>query len=221
MALNTIGIKLAWGATPYGLSKIVKIKDFPDLGGAPELIETTTLEDTVQTWILGVQNISAMEFTVNFDKAEYAAVEAMANIPLYYGISFGDLGTFRWEGSHSCYVTGKGVNDVVEAKVVIAPSTKPEYSNLGMLLITCEDATGSGETTVTVHHELPAGYKYMYQKGASITAPVYNEDVSGWDDLATNPDDIATTNHYIIGVALVDEVDEKALAYGEATAVVA
>lgn len=221
MALNTIGIKLAWGPTPYGLSKIVKIKDFPDLGGAPELLEITDLESLMQIFILGVQSSGAMEFTVNFDKTEYAAVKATAGTALYYAIEFGDFGVFRWQGIHNIFVTGKGVNEIVEAKITIAPSSKPELSDMGLILVSCADAAGAGETTVTVVPAAASGYKYMYQVGATLTAPGYEDDVSGWTDLATNPDDVATTNGYIVGVALVNETNEEALSYGEATAVVA
>lgn len=221
MAISTFNTFLAWGATPYGLSKKVVIKDFPDIGGAPELIETTTLEDAMQTYILGIQSSGSMEFTFNFTKSEYAAVAIGAKTDMYYAISFGNSGIFRWQGKHDIYLTGKGVNEVVEAKIVIAPSTKPEYSDMGALLVSCADATGAGETTVTVTQALEDGYKYMYQVGETITAPDYNDDVSSWADMATNPDDIATTNSYIIGVALVDETDEQVLAYGEAAAVVA
>lgn len=33
--------------------KLVDIKNFPDLGGTPETLETTTLSDKMQTNILG------------------------------------------------------------------------------------------------------------------------------------------------------------------------
>ena len=36
--------------------KLVDIKSFPDLGGAPELLETTTLSDSMQTYIEGIQS---------------------------------------------------------------------------------------------------------------------------------------------------------------------
>ena len=35
-------------------SKLIDIKDFPDLGGSPEMLETTTLSDNMQTNIPGI-----------------------------------------------------------------------------------------------------------------------------------------------------------------------
>ena len=42
MALNTYGVSLKWGASEDAVSKVVDIKDYPDLIGEPEMLETTT-----------------------------------------------------------------------------------------------------------------------------------------------------------------------------------
>jgi len=128
MAITTYGITLKWGTNPQSLTKKVDIKDFPDLGGAPELRETTTLSDAAQTYILGILSMDSMEFTANYTKSDYEAVLADANKKLYYALEFGidgSEGVFEWEGEHTVWVTGAGVNDVVEMKIGIAPSTKP------------------------------------------------------------------------------------------------
>ena len=128
MAITTYGMTLKWGTDPKSLTKKVDIKDFPDLGGAPELRETTTLSDPAQTFILGIQSMDSMEFTANYTKSDYQAVLADANKKLYYALEFGidgSEGVFEWQGEHTVWVTGAGVNDVVEMKIGIAPSTKP------------------------------------------------------------------------------------------------
>lgn len=53
-------------------SKLVDIKDFPDLGGAPEMLETTTLSDGAQTYIPGIQSQDALEFTANYHYYGYS-----------------------------------------------------------------------------------------------------------------------------------------------------
>ena len=46
MAISTYKVFLMKKAASGGTySKVVDIKDFPDLGGAPEMLETTTLSD--------------------------------------------------------------------------------------------------------------------------------------------------------------------------------
>lgn len=128
MAITTYGITLKWGIDPESLTKKVDIKDFPDLGGAPELLETTHFLNPAQTFVLGIQSMDAMEFTANYTKSDYEAVLADANKKLYYALEFGidgSEGVFEWQGEHTVWVTGAGVNAVVEMKIGIAPSTKP------------------------------------------------------------------------------------------------
>lgn len=128
MAISTYGVTLKWGTDALTMTKEIDIKDFPDLGGAPELLETTTLSDAAQTYINGIQSLSAMEFTANYTKADYEAVLADANKKLYYALEFGASGSegiFEWQGEHAAWVVGAGVNAVTEMKISIAPSTKP------------------------------------------------------------------------------------------------
>ena len=129
MAISTQGVTLKWGTSAASLSKVVDIKDFPDLGGAPEILETTTLSNEIQTYILGIQGAGMMEFTCNYTKADFDEVMKDANKELYYALEFGDEGDegiFEWQGQHSAWVVGAGVNAVTEFKIGIAPSTRPK-----------------------------------------------------------------------------------------------
>jgi hypothetical protein len=129
MAISTQGVTLKWGTSAASLSKVVDIKDFPDLGGAPEVLETTTLSDQIQTYILGIQGSGMMEFTCNYTKDDFEDVMGDANKDLYYALEFGDKGDegiFEWQGQHTAWVVGAGVNAVTEFKIGIAPSTKPK-----------------------------------------------------------------------------------------------
>lgn len=115
--------------------KLVDIKDFPDLGGAPEMIETTTLSDSMQTYIEGILSSDALEFTINYDLETYQTLLALKGVETEYAVWFGgtesngvvtptgDDGKFAFEGYLSVRVLGKGVNEVKEATVSIAPST--------------------------------------------------------------------------------------------------
>lgn len=115
--------------------KLVDIKDFPNLGGAPELLETTTLSDWMQTFVPGIQKLDALEFTMNYDLEEYKKVEALKDKEEEYAVWFGGTqagttvtptgtkGKFKFKGKVSVYVAGAGVNGVLEMKGTIAPST--------------------------------------------------------------------------------------------------
>ena len=106
-------------------SKLCDIKDFPDLGGAPELLEITTLSDSSRTYIQGIKDQQALEFTANYDPDAYEAINALTattTFTLEFGIDGADS-VFTWDGTASAYVLGAGVNEVVEMRIVIIPST--------------------------------------------------------------------------------------------------
>ena len=115
--------------------KLVDIKDYPDIGGSPETLETTTLSDGMQTYINGIQSSEAMEFTINYDSTTYDTIDALADTETAFAIWFGGTesagvvtptgseGKFEFKGFISIRVSGKGVNEVREAVISIAPST--------------------------------------------------------------------------------------------------
>lgn len=128
MAISTYGITLKSGVTAGALTKLADIKEFPDIGGAPEGIDVTTLSDAARVYILGIQSQEVMEFTANYTKTTYNAVKARAATDLFFALEFGTGGSegiFTWGGTFDVYVTGNGVNSPVEMVIVVAPSTKP------------------------------------------------------------------------------------------------
>ena len=70
MAISTYKIFLMVSEDGTKYDKLIDIKSFPDLGGAPEMLETTTLSDAAQTYIPGIQASDALEFESNYTKAD-------------------------------------------------------------------------------------------------------------------------------------------------------
>ena len=106
--------------------KLIDIKSFPDLGGAPEMLETTTLSDAVTTNIMGIQSLDALEFECNYTLADYTRLEAMAGETMEFAVWLGNAGAdgkFAFSGQLAVYVNGGGVNEVVNMTVSIAAST--------------------------------------------------------------------------------------------------
>lgn len=115
--------------------KLVDIKDFPDLGGTPEMLETTTLSDSMQTYIKGIQSLDALEFTTNYNKKDFTALKALEESTEKYAVWFGGTGEastltptgsegkFEFAGQLSVFAVGGGVNEVVDMTISIAPST--------------------------------------------------------------------------------------------------
>lgn len=126
-AVSTIGTILKAGAAKASLAQLCKIKSYPDLGGAPEQLETTDLEDEMQTFVDGVQSLDTMEFTANYTKESYAEVLASVETEQKYQLEFGEAGAdgiFSWTGTHSVRVTGGEVNAVREMVITCTPSSK-------------------------------------------------------------------------------------------------
>lgn len=128
-AYSTIGTMLEVSENGTTWSKLCAIKSFPALGGAPEQIEVTDMEDETQTFIPGVQSMDAMEFGANYTLEVYTAVKEKANKPLHYRIKLakdGSAGMATWQGQHSVYVNEGEVNGAIEMTITVSPSTKIE-----------------------------------------------------------------------------------------------
>ena len=65
MAISTYRVFLMHASSTGSYEKLLDIKSFPDLGGAPEMLETTTLSDNMQTYISGIQSMDGLEFDAN------------------------------------------------------------------------------------------------------------------------------------------------------------
>ena len=128
MALSTLGVTLKMGESADALEKVVDIKDFPDLIGEPNMLETTTLSDEAVTNIPGIRSSDMLTFTCNYTKADFTAVNEKANTALYYSLEFSDGSKFTWQGQHTCGVPGKGVDEVIEFTINIAASTAVEFA---------------------------------------------------------------------------------------------
>lgn len=137
MAISTYKIFLMQKASGTGTNytKLIDITSFPDLGGAPEMLETTTLSDGAQTYIAGIESRDAMEFECNYTKADYDKIKALEGTEGSFSIWMGGTvangvvtptgsdGKYDFKGYPSVYINGGGVNEVVKMTVSIAPST--------------------------------------------------------------------------------------------------
>ena len=115
--------------------KLIDIKSYPDLGGSPELLETTTLSDPMTCNIMGIQSLDALEFECNYTLADYTKLKEMEGQNKEFAVWLGGTesggtvtpdgsdGKFEFGGQLSVYVNGGGVNEVRNMTVSIAAST--------------------------------------------------------------------------------------------------
>lgn len=141
MAISTYKVFLMKkGTEPDTYEKLVDIKEFPDLGGEPEMLETTTLSDNMQTYIAGIQSLDGLSFTANYDMTDFQKLKALEGQTNSYAVWFGGQergdvvtpdgsnGKFEFDGQLSVYPVGGGVNEVVDMNISIAPSTPITFS---------------------------------------------------------------------------------------------
>lgn len=122
--------------------KLIDITDYPDMGGDPEMLETTTLSDKMQTFIAGIQSADGLEFNTNYTLEGYKALKALEGKEEQYSLWFGGTeaedgtvtptgaeGKFDFKGQLSVYVTSGDVNAVRKMKMTIAPSSPITLAN--------------------------------------------------------------------------------------------
>lgn len=143
MAQTTIGTFLMYRETEEAeWRKLVDIKDYPDLGGAPEQIDATTLSHKQRVSENGVQNTSERQFTANYDSDAYDTLQNMQSSgkEYYFGVWFdispsldAETGVLTpneatcdkhsFKGKVSAYPAGGGVNGIRDMIITLSAST--------------------------------------------------------------------------------------------------
>lgn len=142
----------AAGGTTSAYEILCPITDFPDLGGEPEMLQTTTLGDKAHTYIEGIQSMDALTFTTNLYFGDEATKGSFLYIQKTYdstsdafefcldfvkdptgtgaaGEAEGGTVLLRaeWKGQLAIWVNGGGVDEVVSCTISISPSTPIKY----------------------------------------------------------------------------------------------
>jgi hypothetical protein len=112
-------------------TKLLDITSIPDLGGAPDQIDVTTLSDLQTRNINGIQSVSALEFGAWYDKDKYSELQTITTADRdktqaqldTYQVWFGEngvYGIFEWQGKLSVYVGSVESNAAVTMTVTMS-----------------------------------------------------------------------------------------------------
>ncbi len=113
-------------------TKVCDITSVPDLGGAPEQIDITTLSDRKQKNMNGIQTVSSHEFSAWYDSEIYDTLQAIMEADYdktsaseldTYQVWIGDNGVggkFEWQGKLSVYVGGYESNAAIPMTITIS-----------------------------------------------------------------------------------------------------
>lgn len=129
-AISTYNTKLMYKTSQSGTySQLVAIKSHPSLGSNPEKIEITSYDDSMKTYIPGLQDPGdAFEFDANYTKAAYRAIKALVGQDLFLALYLGNNGDgadgiFEFKGQVDCYLDAGQTNAAHQMKVSVTPST--------------------------------------------------------------------------------------------------
>ena len=130
---NEIGvdkIKVYYKATSTAESytQIVNVDSFPDLGGSKDKIEVTNLSDGCHRYIDGIDNYGdTLTFTAYYDKAEFAAVNALKGV-VFWKVEINDdetnPTTCTFSGTVSVQLGGNSVGaNAMKYNINITPNS--------------------------------------------------------------------------------------------------
>jgi len=101
-------------------TKVENLQEFPDLGGAAEQVDVTTLADGNYVYINGIKDFGTLEFTFLYDNksgtSNYRVMRAAEEDGLTHQckVKFPDTTEFAFQGQVSTAVTGAGVNAALQ-----------------------------------------------------------------------------------------------------------
>ena len=112
-------------------AKLFDFKTDPNLGAAPEQLETTTQSDPAHTYIPGLEANEQKNYTLNYDATVYDSIKALKgqelNVAEWFGANSsgepdGHNGKFVGKGYLDVYVNGGDANTVRNMTVVLTMS---------------------------------------------------------------------------------------------------
>jgi hypothetical protein len=121
MAQSDVGIKLWASATgsANSFTEFLSVKDVPATGSAPSKLEITTLDMAKKGYIPDREDIPDMEFTYNYDAANFALVKAVEAVKHYFMIVYADGSGAVITGVAKTWVDAVSLGSVVTAKMNI------------------------------------------------------------------------------------------------------
>ena len=121
-------------------TKVVDIKDYPELMPASEALENTTLSLAARSYEPGIKGGSdAKEFTANYTVANVTRLQGLKGTQKQYAVWFGGTapsavgeaatptgsdGKIEFEGTLDFGIVSKGINEVREITVRIMPASE-------------------------------------------------------------------------------------------------
>ena len=106
-----------------GWSNIPDLKELPDIGADPELVDNTALGDSIKHNEMGIGDPGDMEFKFRYDNsgvnASYRVAKALSGVK-WFKVELFDGTTYCFKATPNVKVSGGGVNDPIEFVMSLA-----------------------------------------------------------------------------------------------------
>ena len=119
----TIGYAADATTTPTTFTNIPDLKELPDIGAEPELVDNTALSDSIRHNEMGIGDPGDMEFTFRYDNsganASYRVAKGLTGVK-WFQVKLHDDTTFTFKAIPNVRLSGGGVNDPVDYVMSLA-----------------------------------------------------------------------------------------------------
>ena len=125
------------GTTGDTWEKLVDIKEYPDLGSAPDTLDATTLSDPQKMYENDILDPGSLEFTANYTLEDYQKLKKIENVEKSFSVWLGadettagvrtpngEWGKFDFKGKLTVWKKGASVSAIQEMGFAIAPTSE-------------------------------------------------------------------------------------------------
>lgn len=118
------GIKLSYKTSETGTFKTLKdLQEIPELGGTPNKVDVTTLDDEARAYINGLIEYGDLSFKFLYDKTQFLELNGLTGI-IDWKIEFPDTLTATFSGESSVKIDGEGIESATTYTLNLALSSK-------------------------------------------------------------------------------------------------
>lgn len=129
MAVISKGITLSYkNGTATSFVELTNLQEIPELGGAAESIEVTTLADAAHMYTDGILNYGdSIAFKFLYEKAQFTTLNGLAG-DTEWKVELPDGATCTFGGTSSVKLDGVGVNAALTYTLSIKPNSEMAWA---------------------------------------------------------------------------------------------
>lgn len=120
---STIGYASDATSAPTTFTNIPDLKELPDIGAEPELVDNTALSDSIKRNEQGIGDPGEMEFVFRYNNSDaqssYRIAKALSGVK-WFQVKLFDGTTYTFKGIPATRLSGGGVNNPVEFVMSLA-----------------------------------------------------------------------------------------------------